>query len=480
MSEPLWTLAALLELTKGRLIGPEPKAIDGISIDSRTTESGDAFFAIRGDRFDGHDFIAAALAGGAVLAVVGAHRLVGLGRITAPLVVVDDVTKALRRLAVGARSRATGKIVAVTGSVGKTTTKDMLRAALGRSGSVHAAPASFNNHWGVPLTLARMPAHSAYGVFEIGMNHPGEIAPLAAMVRPHVAIVTTVEPVHIEAFESVEAIADAKAEIFTGIEAGGAAILNRDNPHFERLALAAGAADAARIIGFGKHPDADARLEDASLGPAGSAVRARIDGRPMSYAVGIAGLHMVINSLAVLAAALFVGADLDAAAASLAGISPGKGRGTRSQLQLASGTALLIDESYNANPASMRAAIGVLGRIGPGGEGRRIAVLGDMLELGQSELALHAALVDVLETARVDRVHLVGERMAALWEVLPPDRRGVYAVNADGLAAALADDLRPGDVMMVKGSNGIRLGALVEALRQQFGAAAKEARQGAR
>jgi UDP-N-acetylmuramoyl-tripeptide--D-alanyl-D-alanine ligase len=243
--------------------------------------------------------------------------------------------------------------------------------------------------------------------------------------------------------------------------------------------LLAEKAGAERIISFGKHPDADARLEDASLGPAGSAVRARIDGRPMSYAVGVAGMHMVINSLAVLAAALFVGADLDSAAAALASFTPGQGRGTRIPLKLASGSALLIDESYNANPASMRAAIGVLARIEPAGEGRRIAVLGDMLELGKSEYPLHAALAEPLEAAGIDRIHLVGERMAALWEVLPPDRRGVYAETADGLAAALADELRPGDVVMVKGSNGIRLGAMVDMLRQQFGGAA-QARQGAR
>jgi UDP-N-acetylmuramoyl-tripeptide--D-alanyl-D-alanine ligase len=478
MTEPLWTLPGLVEASGGRPLGPPPKPITGLSIDSRTIREGDAFLAIKGEHFDGHDFVRPALAHGAALAVVSQNRLVALGALKGPFVVVDDVTDALRALAIAARARSPAKVIAVTGSAGKTTAKDMLKLALAASGEVHAAAASYNNYWGVPLTLARMPASAAFGVFEIGMNHPGEIRPLTKLVRPHAAIVTTVDAVHLGAFANVEQIARAKGEIFEGFVNGGAAILNRDNPHFDLLAKLAREAGAERVIGFGRHPDADARLEDLELKAGGSAIRARIDGRPIVYELGAAGEHMAANSLAVLAAAAVAGADVDRAAESFAEFSAGKGRGRRILLKLPAGSAILVDESYNANPASMRAALGVLSRVEPREDGRRIAVLGDMLELGVNEAEMHAALAEPIAEAAVDCVHLVGPVMASLWEALPPARRGVYAQTVAELTPRIAGAIAPGDVIMVKGSNGIRLGDLVEELTKRFGVDAELAAGG--
>ena len=276
-------------------------------------------------------------------------------------------------------------MIGVTGSVGKTGTKEALRLALARSGETHASVASYNNHWGVPLSLARCPASARYAVFEMGMNHAGEIEPLTRLVRPHVAIVTTVEPVHLEFFGSVEAIADAKAEIFRGLEPGGAAVINRDNPQFARLAARAKSAGVERIVSFGEHAKADARLIKCALHPDCSTVQARILGTDVTYKLGAPGRHVVLNSLAVLAAASLAGADLALAALALADLKPPSGgRGARITLDLPGGTALLIDESYNANPASMRAALALLGQAPMGPRGRRIAVLGDMLELGRA------------------------------------------------------------------------------------------------
>ncbi|MGD9739175.1 MAG: UDP-N-acetylmuramoylalanyl-D-glutamyl-2,6-diaminopimelate--D-alanyl-D-alanine ligase [Bauldia sp.] len=468
MSGALWSFSALVRAMRGRPVGPEPQAIDGISIDSRTVLPGDAFFAIRGDRFDGHDFVSSALGRGAGTAVVSTARLAALGRITGSMVVVDDVLEALRGLGAAARDRTAAKIIAVTGSAGKTGTKDMLLAALGRVGRAHGAPASFNNHWGVPLTLARMPETTSFGVFEIGMNHAGEIEPLVALVRPHAAIITTVEPVHLAAFAGVEDIARAKAEVLTGIVPGGAAILNRDNPHFDLLRGIAKELDVERVIGFGADPGADARLNEVVLEPEGSTVSATILGREITYALGVPGRHIVLNSLAVLAAIAAIDVDLDETAAALATFRAGKGRGERTRLAIAGGDGVLIDESYNANPASMRAAFSVLAQTDPLHGGRRVAVLGDMLELGPEERSLHLGLAEPLMEAGADLVFAAGPRMAALWEALPPDRRGVYAETAAELEAAVAEALGPGDVVMVKGSNGSRMGPLVDSLKRRF------------
>jgi UDP-N-acetylmuramoyl-tripeptide--D-alanyl-D-alanine ligase len=469
MSEtPLWTLDALVAAVQGHVRGAPAKAITGVSIDSRTLEKGEVFFAIKGDRVDGHDYVAKAIAAGAGAAVVSEARLPAMPK-DAPLVIVPDVLEALRGLARAARGRSQAKIVAVTGSVGKTSSKEMLRLALAPSGEAYASAASYNNHWGVPLSLARLPAGARYGVFELGMNHAGELTPLSALVRPHVALVTTIEPVHIEFFSGIEAIADAKAEILAGVEPGGAAVLNRDNAQFERLARAAKAA-GVQIIGFGENEAADARLLDVALAPLGSTVRASILGEEVAYKIGTPGRHVVQNSLGVLACIKLMGADLALAALSFAALSPPKGRGRRFLLRLPEGEALLLDESYNANPASMRAAIDVLGRTPTGPRGRRIAVLGDMLELGAQSGALHAGLAAPLAAAGVDLVFCAGPRMKVLYEALPPARRGGYAESADRIEPALLSALAPGDAVMIKGSNASRMHAIAATLMQKFSA----------
>jgi UDP-N-acetylmuramoyl-tripeptide--D-alanyl-D-alanine ligase len=443
--------------------GPLPKAIGGISIDSRSVKHGEAFFAIKGDTHDGHDFVTAALKQGAALAVVARHRRDGYGD-GAPLMAVDDVLEALRVVARAARERSAAKIVAVTGSVGKTSTKEALALALASSGEVHISPGSFNNHWGVPLSLARMTQAARYGVFEIGMNHAGEITPLVRMVRPHVAIITAVEPVHLEFFASVAEIADAKAEIFLGLEPDGAAVINRDNPHFARLRQRAEEAGVHNVVSFGEHPSAGARLLKCALHPDCSTVEAKILGQPITYKIGAPGRHLVMNSLAVLAAANLVGADLARAAIALAQQVPAAGRGTRIALEVPGGQALVIDESYNANPTSMRAALALLGQtpIGPGG--RRIAVIGDMLELGPTGEDLHRGLLDAIRENGIDLIYCAGGLMAALWDVLPSARRGGYAKTAAELEPQVVTAVRAGDAIMVKASAGSQMGPIVKAL----------------
>ena len=464
---PLWTVEAMARAMGAARGGALPASVNGISIDSRSIGAGDAFFAIKGDNRDGHEFVGAALKVGAGLAVVAsdwhAHDIDN-----APLLRVPDVLEGLRALARAARARLDAKVIGVTGSVGKTGTKEALRLALGASGAPHVSVASYNNHWGVPLSLARCPASVRYAVFEMGMNHAGEIEPLSTLTRPHVAIITTVEPVHLEFFGSVEAIADAKAEIFRGLEPGGAAVINRDNPHFERLASAARSA-GARIVSFGEHAKADARLVKLALQPDSSTVEARILGANVAYKLGAPGKHQVLNSLAVLAAVSLVGADLALAALALGSVQAATGRGARSMLTLGvSDHALLIDESYNANPASMRAAIALLGQAEIGPQGRRIAVLGDMLELGAAGADLHRGLVDSIPAHGIDLVFCCGPLMHALWEALPSERRGGYAESAGALEADVIAAIRPGDAVMVKGSLGSRMGPIVKALERQY------------
>ncbi|KAB2880670.1 MAG: UDP-N-acetylmuramoylalanyl-D-glutamyl-2, 6-diaminopimelate--D-alanyl-D-alanine ligase, partial [Pseudorhodoplanes sp.] len=304
----LWTVAAMADAMKARAQGPLPRGVGGLSIDSRTLAPGDAFFAIKGDSRDGHDFVAAALAARAGLAVVAEKRRKEFAK-DVPLLVVKNVLTGLRQLARAARARSQAAVIGVTGSVGKTGTKEALGLVLARSGQTHVSAASYNNHWGVPLSLARCPAEARYAVFEMGMNHPGEIAPLSRLVRPQIAIITAIAPVHLTYFNSVAGIADAKSEIFEGLRANGAAIVNRDTPHFERIRRNAKRAGVARIVGFGEHPDAQARLIRYALQPASSTVHADILGQPVTYKLGAPGKHLVLNSLAVLAAASLAGAD---------------------------------------------------------------------------------------------------------------------------------------------------------------------------
>jgi UDP-N-acetylmuramoyl-tripeptide--D-alanyl-D-alanine ligase len=461
MSAPLWTAEEVAAATGGEVDRLTWQAF-GVSIDSRTTHADDLFVAIQGPNHDGHRFIADAAANGAAAAIVR-RDFVSDGAL--PLVRVDDPLEAMRKLGAAARARMRGRIVAVTGSVGKTGTKEALRAALSRDKATHASAASFNNHWGVPLSLARMSRDVSYAVFEIGMNHAGEITPLSRLVRPHVAIVTTVEPVHLEFFESVAAIADAKAEIFAGLEPDGVAILNRDSPYFERLAEVARASGAVRIVGFGEAAAADARLIKASLNENCSCISADICGQAMTYKVGAPGRHWVMNSLAVLAAVSAVGGDLGLAGLALAELSPPEGRGQRTDVVLRDGTFLLIDESYNANPASMRAAIELLGNSPISRTGRRIAVLGDMLEMGAESPSFHAALEPVIATAGVDAVYCCGANMRALADALPPTRLGAWAEDSARLVDSVVAGVKPGDVVMVKGSLGSQMNLVVRSLK---------------
>jgi UDP-N-acetylmuramoyl-tripeptide--D-alanyl-D-alanine ligase len=466
MSEPLWTLDAMANAMRAARSGSLPPSIPGLSIDSRTIGRGEAFFAIKDNR-DGHDFVAAALAAGGGLAVVATDKREQFAN-DAPLLVVPDVLDGLRDLARAARARSPAKIIGVTGSVGKTGTKEALRLALGKDGETHASIASYNNHWGVPLSLARCPQTARYAVFEMGMNHAGEIEPLTRLVRPHVAIITTVEPVHLEFFGSVEAIADAKAEIFLGIDRGGAAVINCDNPLFGRLELAARNAGVERVVSFGEGAGADARLLKCAVQPDRSTVEASILGTHVTYKVGAPGRHLVLNSLAVLAAVSLVGADLALAALALAELQPATGRGARMTLALPGGSALLIDESYNANPASMRAALALLGQAEVGARGRRIAVLGDMLELGVRGGELHRELAQAIPANGVDLVFCCGPLMHALWEALPSNRRGGYAETSTALESHVLAAIQPGDAVMVKGSLGSRMGPIVKALQSRY------------
>jgi UDP-N-acetylmuramoyl-tripeptide--D-alanyl-D-alanine ligase len=463
----LWTIDAMAAAMKAERVGPFPAGITGISIDSRTVTKGEAYFAIKGDAHDGHAFVAKAIAAGAGVAVVAADKRADMPA-NAPLLVVSEVLAGLTDLARAARARSRAQIIAVTGSVGKTSTKEALRLALAREGETHASVASFNNHWGVPLSLARLPETAAYAVFEIGMNHAGEITPLTKLVRPHIAIITTIEPVHLEFFASIDAIADAKAEIFSGVEPGGAAILNRDNAQFVGLKHHAGQAGISRIVSFGTSKEADARLVKLALQPESSTVDADILGQRVTYKLGAAGRHLAMNSLAVLAAAKLAGADLALVALALANLAPAAGRGTRIALELPEGFATLIDESYNANPTSMRAALELLSQAPVGNRGRRIAVLGDMLELGEQAAALHRELAAAVKQNAIDLVFCAGPLMESLWQALPANRRGGYAKDAAALEPEVVAAIHGGDALMVKGSAGSRMGPIVKALAKRY------------
>jgi UDP-N-acetylmuramoyl-tripeptide--D-alanyl-D-alanine ligase len=462
----LWTQAELSAAVGASPSAPLNATVTGVSIDSRTLAAGDLFFAIKGDAHDGHDHVARAFEAGAAAAVVSrerARRLTGLGSVIA----VEDTLKAMERLGVAARARSKAKIVAVTGSVGKTTAKEMLRTMLTACGATHASAASYNNHWGVPLTLARLPADVRFGVFEMGMNHPGEIAPLTRMARPHVALVTTIAPVHIEHLGSLEAIADAKAEIFLGLGPHGTAVLNRDAPQFERLKKAA-EARGAKVRSFGRGADCDAQLLEVEATDGGSRVRARVLGRELAFDLGAPGDHMAQDALGALLSAEALGADVQACAAALRGFSPQKGRGERFLLPTPDGPATIIDESYNANPASMRAALALLAAAKPGPRGRRIAVIGDMLELGPKSSAMHAELAADLSANNVDLLFGAGPLTRALYDAAPESMRAAWTERSSELTDEVARTLRGGDIAMVKGSNGSRMGPLVAALRDRF------------
>ncbi len=463
--EPLWSGLALVGALQARISGSLAREATGVSIDTRTLQPGDLFVAIKGEARDGHDFVRAAFEKGAAAAVIDeahAQELAGAG----PLFVVKDVQRSLELLGMRARDRSAAFIAAITGSVGKTSTKDMTRLMLSHFGATHASTASYNNHWGVPLTLARMPASSRFGVFELGMNHAGEISGLVAQVRPHVAVVTKVAAVHLEHFDSVEAIADAKAEIFSGLE-GGVAVINRDDDHYQRLADAA-AVHAGHVLDFGETEGAQARLLSYKQIDEGCEVEAEILGRPLTYRIGAPGKHIALNSLAALLIAVAFDLDLEKAAASLAEFAPPTGRGQRETLVAEHGPFTLIDESYNANPTSMRAALDLLGATSPGVGGRRIAVLGDMLELGPQGAELHAELAPDLMRNNVDMLFTAGPLTQRLYYAAPEAMRAAHRATAMELEEAVLAAIRSGDVVMVKGSNGSRMSRIVAATKAKF------------
>jgi len=462
MSAALWTSAEAAAATGGEAEGAW--RVTGVSIDSRTVAPGDLFAALSAAR-DGHDFVADALEKGAAAALVAR---VPEGVDPARLLIVDDVLEAIVALGRAARARTKAKVIAVTGSVGKTTVKEMLRAALAPQGRTHAAEASFNNHWGVPVTLARMPADTEFAVIEIGMNAPGEIAPLARMTRPDLAIVTTVAAAHLEAFGVIEGIAREKASIYEGLVPGGQAMAHADvdtAPILFDKARAVG----ANLIRFGEAEGVEMRLTELRLTETSSVLRVRLEGEDCLVKLPVAGRHFATNALIALGAVRAIGGDVAEAALALSAWTPVSGRGTREALDL-SGTGELvidlIDDAFNANPASLAAALDVLAAAEPRGRGRRIAVLGDMLELGPDAAALHAEVADLQSLEKIDVVHTVGPLMEHLAAALPGAKRGHHAETAEALAHGLPRELHPGDVVLVKGSKGIAVSRVVDALRK--------------
>jgi len=459
VSAPLWT-AAQIDAATGATTAPN-FAASGVAIDSRALARGDLFVALKVAR-DGHDFVADAIANGAVAALVS--RDVS-GVVPEKLIKVADPLLALEALGRARRIQANARVAAVTGSVGKTSTKEALRHLLSLQGPTHASAASYNNLWGVPLSLARMPLDTRFAVFEIGMNHPGEITPLTKQVRPNAAIVTMVAPVHLEHFKSVAEIADAKGEIFAGLEPGGIAVINGDLEWTSRLRRHAEQARAAQVVTFGEGANCEVRLLSLDMGEDYSDLHVRFLGEDLRYRLSAPGRHWALNSLGVLAAVDALGGNAVRAAGDMSGIVALSGRGARERINGPGGQFELIDESYNANPASMASAIAVLGQVKPMGDGRRVAVLGDMLELGPQAGELHAGLLGALNEARIDRVFAGGPLMKHLWDALAPAMRGVYAASSKDIAETVVSEMRAGDVVMVKGSYGSRMSVVVEALR---------------
>ena len=445
----LWTSAEAETATLGK--ASRAFEVSGLSIDTRTLKAGDLFVALKGDNRDGHDFVRAAFEAKAGAALV-THAPKGA---SGPLLTVGHTQRGLEDLARAARARSNAKILAVTGSAGKTTTKEILRLACDALGRTHASAASYNNHWGVPLSLASLPRDAEYGIFEVGMNHFGELRNLVSFVKPHVALITTIAPAHLEFFGNCESIADAKSEIFEGLLPGGAALVPADSAYAERLKARAHQAQVSRIVSFGQK--GEARLISCTPEGEGMRVAADILGVAVDCYVGAPGAHIAQNVVGALAAVALLDGNVLNAAAALKNFAPLKGRGAR----FVAGGVHVIDESYNANPASMAAALALLGT----SKSRRIAVLGDMLEMGEGGIAHHAGLAAPIEANKVDLVFASGSQMKALWDALPASRRGAYAENSTALAPKLMAAVKAGDTVLVKGSNGAKMSVIIEALK---------------
>jgi UDP-N-acetylmuramoyl-tripeptide--D-alanyl-D-alanine ligase len=447
----LWTAAEAEAATLGQ--AGSGFAASGLSIDTRSLKPGDLFVALKGQARDGHDFVRAAFdarAGGALVSrpVAGA---------VGPLLTVANTQRGLEDLARAARARSYARLLAITGSAGKTTTKEILRIACDALGKTHASAASYNNHWGVPLSLASLPQDAAYGVFEIGMNHFGEIRALAGMVRPHAAMITAIAPAHLEFFGNCESIADAKSEIFEELASGGAALIPADSAYAERLSARAKQAGVGTLARFGRAPGCEAMLLSHEADGEGMRLKADIFGTLVDCRIGAPGEHIAANAVGALGMIALSGGDVLNAAAALKNFTALKGRGAR----FVAGQIAVIDESYNANPASMAAALSVLANA----KGRKIAVLGDMLEMGEGGVAHHAALAGPIEENKVDLVFTAGTQMHALWEALGSSRRGAHALHSADLLPQLMAALKPGDTVLVKGSNGAKMSVIVDALR---------------
>lgn len=463
----LWRAEDAANATGGKARGNW--LVDGVSIDTRTLQPGDLFVALKDVR-DGHDFVAQALEKGAGAVMIS--RIPDGVAPDAPLLIVHDVLAALVALGRAGRARTDARVVAVTGSVGKTSTKEMLRAVLSAQGRTHAAEASYNNHWGVPLTLARMPKDTEFAVIEIGMNHPGEIGPLSRLTRPHVAMVTTVAAAHLEAFDDLPGIAREKGAIFEGLEPGGIAVINGD---LDTTPVLAKAAKGFQTESFGEGAANDHRLTHVSLTPDATICKALIAGEEQVFKIASPGRHFAMNALGALVAARALRADTTLAARAMIQWQPPTGRGTREEITLDAPeglTVTLIDDAFNANPTSMAAALEVLGAMQPLDgvgriqKGRRIAILGDMLELGPDEVALHADLADLPFMSAIDQVHCVGPRMRALWARLDGDQQGLWVDTAAEMSTQVRRLIDAGDVVLVKGSKGSLVSQTVDAIRK--------------
>lgn len=462
----LWTVEEVVAATNGEARNVRALSFCGVEIDSREIAKNTLFIAIKGDRLDGHDFVAQAVQSGAGAAIVARDKLAALPA-DLPLIIVDDPLRAMEDLGRTARLRTQAKIIAVTGSVGKTSTKEAIRHVLEKAGKTHASIRSFNNHWGVPLMLSRLPRDADFGVFEIGMNHADEIRPLVKMVRPHIAIVTNVGPVHLENFSDVHGIAAAKAEIFEGLDANGIALVGADHDYVTDLEQAAQRLGIQRLLRYGRAESSQCRLNKSVQGADGLSVELRLEKGALHAKIPQLGQHAALNGLCAATVAELLGVSSDKISAGLASFAAPVGRGAISEHPLKDGRITLIDESYNANPLSMRAALSIVKSLPS--RGRKIAVLGDMLELGPQTSAFHVELAAPIKEAQIDMVLAVGREMAHLCSALEGDVAAIHFPNRENVAARLLDQLAPGDIVMFKGSNGIGLGAVVSDIKAALG-----------
>lgn len=456
----LWTAKEIVAAVNGQT--ESDIKVYGVSIDSRSVKAGDLFVALKGDNFDGHDYVGKALASGAAAAMVSS---VPAGVDASRLIVTADSFKALEALGCAARARLKGRVIGVTGSVGKTSTRSMLEAMLGGSGKVHATSGNLNNHYGTPLTLSRMPAASDFAVIEMGMNHSGEIHDLTLQARPDVAIITTVEAVHLEFFGSVEKIAEAKAEIFDGMAAGAVAVVNQDNQYTSVLRDMA-AKRKLRIISFGAVDEADVRLLSHAPRDGVADIVVSYNGVEIDFSLPHSGRHMALNACGVLAVAVALGLDMHKSAAALSLWQPEAGRGNITEIILSGGRKInLIDDSYNASPASVKAALEMLAARKD--NSRKIVALGDMRELGADAKNLHLGLRQSLEASGVEKFFAAGENMLHLYNAMPEKLRGAYAITAEELLPLLEASLIDGDILLVKGSHGSNMWKLVNKLQRE-------------